>query len=223
MSQIWNKIIDLSQHIESKFKETGEQIKDKEEKYNWYNAIYTSSKYRRAHIEIVDKRETHRIYILHCTIFAHYNDPSPIWGFDAVCGANKITGAFHDFSWAGDIDHCMLKWFDDQIKDLHWNKPRQLPYWAKQIFSKSMIAAGNLHDEFEIDQLLNIAKKSLDYYLENVGLSQESGSDYHMAQDRYCYYQKQNPHVVKSMVSMGIDESVIKNFIKEVLFPMSEY
>ena len=190
-----------------------------EKKYNWFNEIYRSNKFRRAHIEIVDNRESHKIYILHCTIFPHYNDPSPIWGFDAVCGPKKITGAFHDFSWAGDSDHFMHVWFKNRSKELLWNKPRELPSWAKQIFSESMIAAGNLQEESEIDQLCDIAKKSLDFYLNNVGLTQQSASDFHMAQNRYCYYQKQNPHVINSMISMGVDEKTMKNFINEILFP----
>lgn len=220
-SHIWNNIEQLAFYIENKFKEHGEQKNGHEEKYNWYNAIYTSNKFRRAHIEIVDNRLTHKIYILHCTIFPHYNDCSPIWGFDAVCGPNKITGAFHDFSWAGSQDHFMYEWFNQQSKNLNWNKPRTLPYWAKQIFSPSMIAAGNLQDETEVNQLISIAKNSLDYYLTNVGITQESGSDFHMAQDRYCFYQKQNPHVVNSMISMGIEEKVIKEFVNEILFPES--
>jgi hypothetical protein len=40
-----------------------------------------------------------------------------------------------------------------------------------------------------------------------------------MAQNRYCHWQKQNPHVIRSMVSMGIDEAKMKRFVDEVLFP----
>jgi hypothetical protein len=40
-----------------------------------------------------------------------------------------------------------------------------------------------------------------------------------MAQNRYCYWQKKNPHVIRSMVAMGIEESVIKRFVDKVLFP----
>lgn len=217
--QIWNNIEDLADYIKTQFTKHGERVIEKEKKYNWFNEIYRSNKFRRAHIEIVDNRESHKIYILHCTIFPHYNDPSPIWGFDAVCGPKKITGAFHDFSWAGENDHSMMQWFQDYTNNLYWNKPRDLPYWAKQIFSKSMIAAGNLQEEQEVNQLCNIAKQSLNYYLDNIGLTQQSGSDYHMAQNRYCFYQKQNPHVINSMISMGVDEQIMKNFVNEVLFP----
>jgi hypothetical protein len=82
-----------------------------------------------------------------------------------------------------------------------------------------MVAAGNLQDEAEIDQLCTTAKTTLDFYLKNVGIEQQSGADYHMAQNRYCHWQKQNPHVVKSMISMGIPETTMKKFVQEILFP----
>jgi hypothetical protein len=218
---VWNKIESLAKYIETQFQQNGNKVQGQEEKYNWYNSIYTSDSFRRAHIEIVDNRETHKIYILHCTIFPHYNDPGPIWGFDAVCGPNKITGAFHDFSSAGDPNHSMMKWFSEQSKKLNWNKERTLPDWAKAIFSPSMIAAGNIQNEEEIDQLCNVAKTTLEYYIKNIGYTQESGFDFHMAQDRYCYYQKQNPHVINSMVSMGVPKDTMTSFVNEVLFPES--
>jgi hypothetical protein len=217
MSLIWNEISDLAVKIENKFNETGSKINGIEEKYSWYNNIYTSKLYRRAHIEIVDKRSTHKIYILHCTIFPHINDPSPIWGFDAVCGQNKITGAFHDFSLTNTDDNSIFNWFEERTQNLNWNKPRQLPEWAKQIFSPAMIAAGNLQDIEEINQLKNIALESLTYYLENIG--SVTNGNYTEYQNRYCFFQKQNPHVLNSMVSMGIDKKEITNFIEETLFP----
>jgi hypothetical protein len=216
---IWNKIIQLAIRIESVFQQTGELYSEFEHEYDWYNRLYRSDRYRRAHIEIVDRRDTDRIYILHSTIFPHFNDPSPIWGFDAVCGANKITGAFHDFSSGGEPNHFMMQWFADQSSKLTWNRPRDLPEWARAIFSPAMIAAGNVNNDLELNSLCDIATKSLDYYMKNVGVSQESGADYHMAQNRYCRYQKQNPHVVKSMVAMGVAEEKIKQFVDKVLFP----
>lgn len=222
MSEIWNSIEQLAKDIESRFQQTGTRVKEHESNYNWYNAIYTSPRYRRAHIEIVDNRASHKIYILHCTIFPHFNDPSPIWGFDAVCGPTKITGAFHDFSVSGDSSHYMLKWFADQSNQLNWKRERSLPDWAKMIFSPAMIAAGNINDLDELNKLSTVGLKSLDYYLSNVGLSQESGADYHMAQNRYCHYQKQNPHVINSMVTMGVPRETMESFVREVLFPEVE-
>jgi len=82
-----------------------------------------------------------------------------------------------------------------------------------------MVAAGNLQEETEVDQLCEIAKTTLDFYLSKVGHDQQSGADYHMAQNRYCHWQKQNPHVIRSMVSMGVPELVMKRFVDTVLFP----
>ena len=219
MTAVWNKIQQLAEQIEQKFSQSGEPHPDTEHTYNWYNKLYYSPRYRRAHVEIVDNRQTHKIYILHSTVFAHFNDPSPIWGFDAVCGPNKITGAFHDFSSAGDPDHSMIKWFANEAGKLEWNKPRLLPDWAQQIFTPAMIAAGNVNDGAELDALCDMALRSLDYYLSNVGITQTSCADYHMAQNRYCHYQKQNPHVIKSMVSMGVAEDTMQKFVNEMLFP----
>ena len=219
MTVVWDKISKLAADIEDRFKQTGEPLVGSQHDYSWYNSLYTSARYRRAHVEIVDFRESHNIYILHCTVFPHFNDPSPIYGFDAVCGPNKITGAFHDFSNAGEPGHFMWLWFNAKVQGLEWNKPRQLPEWAQQIFSRGMVAAGNLQEEAEIDQLCSTALTTLDFYLSKVGFTQESGADYHMAQNRYCHYQKQNPHVIKSMVSMGVPEATMKQFVNEMLFP----
>lgn len=220
MTVVWDKVSKLAADITQRFNATGEQINTpSEHQYGWHNTLWNSNRYRRAHVEIVDFRETHNIYILHVTVFPHFNDPSPIYGFDAVCGPNKITGAFHDFSHAGDPLSPMYLWFKAKVNPLEWNKPRQLPEWAQQIFSSAMVAAGNLQDETEIDQLCDTALTTLDFYLKNIGLEQQSGSDYHMAQNRYCHWQKQNPHVIKSMVSMGVPEITMKKFVSEVLFP----
>jgi hypothetical protein len=220
MTAVWNKVEELARQIENRFNATGEPIVGTvSTDYSWHNQLWSSPRYRRAHIEIVDNRETHKLYILHCTIFPHFNDPSPIWGFDAVCGPNKITGAFCDFSAAGDSNHAMMNWFGTEAKKYGWQKPRELPEWARNIFSDNMVAAGNVQEGQELNDLCQIALDSLDYYLKNAGNTQQDAADYHMAQNRYCRYQKQNPHVIRSMVSMGVEEPVIRRFVNEVLFP----
>lgn len=221
MNQIWFKIETLAEQLKNKFADTGEFVSS-DNLDGWQNYIYQSSKYRRAHVEIVDFRSKHNIYILHCTIFPHFNDPSPIWGFDAVCGPNKISGAFHDFSAGGYSDHFMMQWFEECTKNYQWRKPRQLPPWAQQIFSPSMIAAGNVREGPELNDLCSLAIKTVDYYLDNVGLSQEWPLDFHMAHNKYCYYQKQNPHVINSMVAMGIPKQDMIKFVDEVLFPETD-
>jgi hypothetical protein len=218
MTVVWDKIEQLARDFEYNFNNTGTKYSE-ENKNGWKNYLFTGPDYRRAHIEIVDFRESHNIYILHTTVFPHFNNPSPIYGFDAVCGPNKITGAFHDFSSAGAPDHFMMKWFEKETNKYQWNKPRDLPVWAKAIFSPRMIAAGNIREGLELADLCVFAHNSLEYYLKNVGKTQADFADYSMAQNRYCFYQKQNPQVVKSMVAMGIPEEEIRAFINETLFP----
>jgi hypothetical protein len=215
----WDQIEQLAKYFTDLFNETGELISQDVSDYEWHNTLWSSTKYRRAHVEIVDKRDSHGMYILHTTVFPHCNDPSPIFGFDAVCGKNKITGAFHDFSISGDPLSPMYLWFKAHVNDLEWNKPRELPDWAKQIFSPAMVAAGNLREEVEIRQLCDLAKSTLNFYIKTVGIDQQDVADFHMAQNKYCHYQKQNPQVVKSMVAMGVEESKIKRFVQEILFP----
>ena len=219
MSLVWDKVSHLANYVEQRFSETGNQQSVHEEYPGWYNAIFTSERYRRAHIEIVDFREAHKLYILHVTVFPHTNDSSPILGFDAVCGPNKITGAFFDFSVTANPLHVMQQWFSENGNRVEWRRQRTLPEWANKIFSENVVAAGFLKEEQELDNFVNLAMKNLDYYLDNVGKTKISNADFTELQNRYCYYQKQNPHTVNSMVAMGIPREVIENFVEEILFP----
>jgi hypothetical protein len=214
----WDKIINFSNHIDEKFSKSAELI-SKTNEDNWYNSLYKNQKFRRAHVECLDKRLSHRIYILHSTVFPHFNDPSPIWGFDIVCGPNKVTGAFHDFSLPGYQEHYMSTWWTNETNKYQWNKNRALPDWARRIFSNSMVAAGNIQTVEELDKLLELAETSLNYYLDNVGITQESGADYHELQNYYCINQKKNPKVLDSMLAMGYDKNIVENFINRTLFP----
>ena len=214
----WDKIEALAKHFEDRFNSTGDAIEGNlAHQYNWHNSLWNSNKYRRAHVEIVDNRDTHGIYILHATIFAHTDDASPIWGFDAVCGKNKITGAFHDFSLVTP-DHYMCQWFREQVKNITWNKQRELPEWARNIFSPAMVAAGNISEQHELDNITELGIKTLEYYLANVG-DRIIGQNFKEQQNYYCKNKKLNPHVYRSMIAMGVEEAVIRHFVEQVLFP----
>ena len=118
----------------------------------WVNRVWTSDRYRRAHVDVVDARESKGLWMMHCCIFPHTHNPAPIYGFDVIAGKNKITGCFHDYSKAGDADHPMMQWFHDEVAKLEWRKQRALPEWATNIFSGSMVAAGNVSDEEEQEE-----------------------------------------------------------------------
>jgi hypothetical protein len=218
-SLVFDKAIACSDEITARFIKTGTLVTtDSDADRGVMDLVFESNRYRRAHVSIVDARESKKLWLLHVTVFPHTNDPSPIYGFDIVAGPNKVSGAFHDFSDAGETNHPMMAWFADQTALLEWNKKRELPEWAKNIFSSSMVAIGAVGEE-ELDEFVNLGLKTLDYYLENVGLTQESLADYHMAQNRYCRYQKQNPHTPRVLVTLGFTEQQAREFVEQTLFP----
>ena len=176
---------------------------------------YSSLKYRRAHISTI---KTDKLYLLHVTVFPHPNDPSPIYGFDIVCGPSRVSGAFHDYSLAGDKQSPMWLWFNAKVAMEEWNKPRDLPEWGKAIFSPAMVAIGAVGEE-ELAKFIKLGLETLDFYLANVGLDQQSGFDYSMAQNRYCQYQKQNPRTPASLQHLGFTAEEARDFVEHRLFP----
>jgi len=112
-----------------------------------------------------------------------------------------------------------MLWFADEVAKLEWRKPRALPEWATNIFSPSMVAAGNVSDEAELDQITNMARTTLAHYLESVAETNNTTLDTTSFQNYYCNNQKCNPHTPKVMVSLGLSEEDVTHFIQDCLFP----
>jgi phycocyanobilin:ferredoxin oxidoreductase len=222
-SKVWDTLIEIEKYFESRFYATGSVIHepgmDRFNQPGWINKVWASSRYRRAHIDVVDARATKGLWMMHCCIFPHLHNPAPIFGFDVIAGKNKITGCFYDYSPGGDSEHPMLEQFADEAQRLEWNKTRKLPDWAERIFSGSMIAAGNVSDEAELAQIFDVARNGVDHYLEYVSETNNTAISTKQAQNYYCENQKQNPHTPKVMVSLGLSEEDVKVFIHECLFP----
>lgn len=185
----------------------------------WVNRVWTSFDYRRAHVDVVDARETRGLWMMHCCVFPHLSNPAPIFGFDVIAGKNKITGCFLDYSPAGDKDHPMIEYFAGEVANYEWIKKRELPEWAQRIFSPYMVAAGNVQDENELVQIEKLAHTMIDHYLENVGETNGLAEDTTEFQNFYAQNQKQNPHTPKVMASLGLNEEDVRVFIQDCLFP----
>ncbi len=222
-SNVWNTLIDIQHLLESKFNETGVEVfepgMDRFNQPGWVNRVWSSDAYRRAHVDVVDARESRGLWMMHCCIFPHTHNPAPIFGFDVIAGKNKITGCFYDFSAAGDPEHPMLDWFADEAQKLEWVKVRKLPEWAERIFSPSMVAAANVSKQEELDQITQMAKDGLQHYLSAVAETNHTAKDTSEAQNYYCENQKQNPHTPRVMVSLGLSEEDVTVFIQDCLFP----
>jgi phycocyanobilin:ferredoxin oxidoreductase len=223
MSSVWDTLIEIQQLLEKEFDRTGtEQFEPGMDRFNqpgWVNRVWSSDSYRRAHVDVVDARDTKGLWMMHCCIFPHIHNPAPIFGFDVIAGKNKITGCFHDYSKAGDADHPMMEWFADEVSKLEWRKQRTLPEWATNIFSSSMVAAANVSDELELAQITDMAKTTLAHYLESVAETNNTATDTTQAQNYYCENQKKNPHTPRVMVSLGLSEEDVTHFIQDCLFP----
>ena len=223
MSQIWNTLIEIQHLLEDNFSRTGQEVNEPGmERFNqpgWVNRVWTSNRYRRAHVDVVDARKSKGLWMMHCCIFPHTHNPAPIFGFDVIAGKNKITGCFIDYSPAGDAEHPMIEYFGEEVGRYEWNKKRKLPEWAERIFSEHMVAAGNINDENELKQLTSLAQILVNHYTECVGETNKTANNTTVSQNYYCENQKQNPHTPKVMVSLGLSESDVTTFIQECLFP----
>jgi phycocyanobilin:ferredoxin oxidoreductase len=222
-SNVWDTLINIQHLLESEFDRTGtEQFEPGMDRFNqpgWINRVWSSDSYRRAHVDVVDARETKGLWMMHCCIFPHTHNPAPIFGFDVVAGKNKITGCFHDYSPAGDTFHPMIDWFRNEVAKLEWRKQRELPDWAKRIFTDSMVAAGNVSNPEELDQIADMARRNLSHYLSAVSETNNTVLDTTSYQNFYCDNQKQNPHTPKVMASLGLNEDDVQVFIQDCLFP----
>lgn len=223
MSKVWDTLTAVQRLLENEFDRTGTEVfepgMDRFNQPGWINRVWTSDSYRRAHIDVVDARDTKGLWMMHCCVFPHTHNSAPIFGFDVVAGKNKITGCFIDYSPTSDKSHPMIEYFAEEVGRYDWHKPRKLPEWAERIFSPNMVAAGNVSDESELSQIASLASILVNHYTETVGETNNTAVDTTDAQNYYAQNQKQNPHTPKVMVSLGLSEADVEHFIQECLFP----
>ena len=71
----------------------------------------------------------------------------------------------------------------------------------------------------EINQMAAFFDMTLEHYLEYVGQSKLLGQDFTQQQNRYCEYQRKNPHTPRVMKMMGLTEEEANWYFNEVMFP----
>ena len=220
MSEIWNRLIDIENHYVGRFAETGKEIlTDDISAPGWTSRSWSSDTYRLANIVTADVRETKGMWMMHCCVFPHMENTAPIFGFDVVAGKNKITGCFHDFSSTGFASHPLIEWFGHEVSQLEWRKTRELPEWAQRIFSPHIIAAGNVSNSDELEQIIRMSTRNLDHYIDTVGDTNGECTDNTKGQNYYCENQKLNPHNPRVMTNLGLNEDQITFFIERCMFP----
>jgi len=227
LSTIWNKLIDCKDEIINIFDEQAKEIKEpgldsfNQPDNGWINRVWANDSVRRAHIDVVDARETKGLWMMHVCIFPTLDNPAPIYGFDVIAGKNKMTGAFHDFSPSADPEHPMIEGYFESVEHFVPEKQRELPQWAKNIFTGKMLAAGNVKTDEEATEIIRIALDNLRTYFAEVGETKGEGNPEIVApcQDWYCHNQQQNPHTPAVMKSLGLPEDQVDIFCRDMLFP----
>ena len=222
-SSVWDTLVEIQDLFIDHFTKTGLEIfepgMDRFNQPGWVNRVWTGAFYRRAHVDVVDARETKGLWMMHCCVFPHIDNSAPIFGFDVIAGKNKITGCFIDYSPTTDRNHPMCEWFSGEVSKLDWRRERTLPEWAQRIFSTSMVAAGNVREESELLQIRQLAEKCVHQYTMTVLETSGSCIDNTEQQNYYAQNQKQNPHTPRVMVSLGLSEDDVRVFIQDCLFP----
>jgi len=227
LSTIWNKLIDCKDEIINIFDEQAKEIKEpgldsfNQPDNGWINRVWANDSVRRAHIDVVDARDTKGLWMMHVCIFPTLDNPAPIYGFDVIAGKNKMTGAFLDFSASATLDHPMIQGYFDSVEHFVPEKQRELPQWAKNIFTGKMLAAGNVKTDEEATEIIRIALDNLRTYFDEVGETKGEGNPEIVApcQDWYCHNQQQNPHTPAVMKSLGLPEDQVDIFCRDMLFP----
>ena len=227
VSTIWSKLIDCQEEIIGIFNEQATETDEPGLDYfnrpdsGWINRVWSNNSVRRAHIDVVDARDTKGLWMMHVCIFPTLDNPAPIYGFDVIAGKNKMTGAFHDFSPSADPDHPMIEGYYESVEHFIPEKQRELPEWARNIFTGKMLAAGNVKSDEEATEIIRIALDNLRAYFAEVGETKGEGDQAIVAasQDYYCHNQQQNPHTANVMKSLGLPEEDVDRFCTDMLFP----
>lgn len=223
MSNVWNHLIEFQNKIIHKLDSCAVEVNEVGmEQFNqpgWVNRVWKNDVIRRAHIDVVDARSTKGLWMMHVCIFPQCDDTAPIFGLDVIAGERKVTGFFHDFSPTVAPNHTMIVNFGKVVSEYDWKKERELPEWAKAIFSPHMVAVGNVNTEEELDSLIELSLNNLDDWLRYYRHTKCEHNEGKAAQNRYAHYQKQNPHTPRTMKALGLNEQDVDLFVQKCLFP----
>ena len=225
MSVIWDRLIECKDEIINIFNASATEYQEPGlDHFNndlWVNRVWHNDDVRRAHIDVVDARDSKGLWMMHVCVFPVLNNDGPIYGFDVIAGKNKMTGAFHDFSASSDPNHPMIEGYKEAVADFIPKKQRQLPEWATNIFTDKMLAAGNVNTIEEAVAIIELAQDNLRAYFDEISEFTGYGDRdlVTASQNYYCHNQQQNPHTPRTMKSLGLNEADVDKFCTDMLFP----
>lgn len=221
---LWDKLNRYAESLTSRFDDKFTQYDNP--KYTddmkfegWTDTFWKSEHISKCHLKTIQPADAKSLWLMHINIFPKVGVELPILGFDIVAGPNKITGSFMDFSPLHGHDHEYHSYMEMATRGMSWNKPRELPPWAKEIFSENMIAVGNIRNDAELDQFISVTSQLVTYYLNNLETgAYVSNRDTLPLLNKYCSNQKLNPHLHRSILAMGISEEDKETYVNNILF-----
>ena len=171
--------------------------------YGWENYRFRSPRFRLAHVEIFNQD---KFCVVHCCVFPHTTDPSPIYGFDVIAGENKITGVFMDLSPVAKPPSPFL--------NINVGHNRERPEWG-DIFSPYWLACRPAPEEMKI--IGDEAVRVLVHYLSTLGDIKDQAAVI-AGQNRYCMQQRKNEHTMRALVKL-LGQQGAEEFMQNILFP----
>lgn len=224
MHPLWNRLNSYAEYIFNSFDEHFERWDN--EAYTedmhfpgWKDTFWHSDQIYKAHLKTIVPENGKGLWLMHVNVFPDPSVELPILGFDIVAGPKKITGSFMDYSPLHGFQHPYNDYMKQSVANLEWNKPRELPPWAKEIFSENMIAVGNINTEEELDQFIMVTSDLVTHYLENLEQNAfKTNRNTIPILNKYCSNQKLNPHLHRSILAMGISEADKDAYVNSVLF-----
>jgi hypothetical protein len=224
MTPLWDRLNSYAEYIsnsfDNKFKRYDNQKYTDDMHFpGWTDTFWNSDQIYKAHLKTIVPENGKGLWLMHVNVFPKANIELPILGFDIVAGPKKITGSFMDFSPLLGFAHPYHDYMERRVANLEWNKPRELPPWAKEIFSSDMLAVGNINTDDELNQFIQVTTDLVDYYLDNL----DDNTFYSRREtthllNKYCQNQKLNPHLHRSILAMGISEKDKDAYVNNVLF-----
>jgi hypothetical protein len=224
MPELWDELTAYARYIENQFNfhfekyDNPNYTEDMHWK-GWRDNFWHSDQIYKAHLKTIIPEDGKGLWLMHVNIFPEVGYELPILGFDIVAGPKKITGSFMDYSPLHGHPHPYHDFMERKVQSLSWNKQRELPPWAQEIFSPNMIAVGNINTEEELQQFIEVTSELLDHYLDNLEENAFlSNRDTKPILNKYCQNQKLNPHLHRSILAMGIPEEAKDRYVNNVLF-----
>jgi hypothetical protein len=224
MHPLWIRLEKLATNLSQKFDEhftkwDNPKYDDSLKFPGWKDDFWLSPLIRKAHLKTIVPEDGKGLWLMHVNVFPREGIELPILGFDIVAGPKKITGSFMDFSPLHGHPHPYHDYMEMVVKNLEWVKARELPPWAKEIFSEDMIAVGNINTEEELNQFIDVTTDLTDYYLDNIVKNAfRSNRDTKPILNKYCFNQKMNPHLHRSIEAMGISKQDKNRYVDTILF-----